>query len=129
MNLKEATAEALCDRLAEGRSLVSVCRDKDMPSVRSVQIWISEDEAFAAQIMRAREAGYLIRGDRAVEEARAAPDAALGRLAFDAERWYLGKLSNAFSDNKDQKHKHSGADGGAIAVTIVTGVPRGDADD
>jgi hypothetical protein len=28
-------------------------------------------------------------------------------VAFDAERWYLGKLSNAFSDNKAQKHEHT----------------------
>lgn len=105
MNLKEATAEELCERLAIGRSLVSVCRDEGMPSVRSVQVWMNDDEDFAAQVMRAREAGYLIRGDNAVEEAKAAPDAALGRLAFDAERWYLGKLSNAFSDNKERSHK------------------------
>jgi hypothetical protein len=66
---------------------------------------MGEDEEYSAQIMRAREAGYLIRGDQAVEDAKSAEDAPLGRLAFDAERWYLGKLSNAFSDNKPQSHK------------------------
>jgi hypothetical protein len=35
-----------------------------------------------------------------------AEDAAKGRLSFDAHRWYLGKLSNAFSDDKAQKHEH-----------------------
>jgi hypothetical protein len=104
-SLKDATSEELCARLAEGRSLVSVCRDSDMPSVRSVQVWMNDDEQFAAQITRAREAGYLIRGDKAVEDAKSAPDAALGRLAFDAERWYLGKLSNAFSDDKKRELK------------------------
>lgn len=105
-SLKEATREALCERLADGESLVAICRDDKMPSVRSVQTWMNEDDDFAAQITRAREAGYLIRGERAVEAAKMAEDASKGRLAFDAERWYLGKLSNAFSDK--QRVEHSG---------------------
>lgn len=102
----KAVVEELCIRLAEGRGLAAVCRDDDMPSVRSVQTWINDDAEFAAQIMRAREAGYMIRGEGAVEAAKTAEDASLGRLAFDAERWYLGKLSNAFSDK--QRVEHSG---------------------
>lgn len=98
--------DAIISRLAEGESLSSICRDKTMPSWSSVHEWMREDEDFAAQVMRAREAGYLLRADRAVEEAKRADDAAKGRLALDAERWYLGKLSNAFSDNKAQKHEH-----------------------
>ena len=104
--LKEATAEELCERLAEGNSLVSVCKADDMPSVRSVQVWMGDDEEFAAQVTRARETGYLIRAEKAVEAAKIAEDAGLGRLSFDAERWYLGKLSNAFSDDKARKHEH-----------------------
>lgn len=102
---KDAVREELCNRLAEGNSLVSVCKADDMPSVRSVQTWMADDDEFAAQVTRAREAGFLIRGEEAVEAAKIAEDASKGRLAFDAERWYLAKLSNAFSDNKEQKHK------------------------
>lgn len=104
-----AVQEELFEALADGQSLVAVCKRDGMPSVRTVQHWANGDEEFASQLTRAREAGYLIRGDRAVENAKAAEDAQLGRLAFDAERWYLGKLSNAFSDNKAQKleHKHT----------------------
>lgn len=104
-SFKDAVREELCDRLSEGNSLVAVCRANDMPSVRSVQTWMIEDPDFAAQVTRAREAGFLIRGEKAVEAAKTAEDATKGRLAFDAERWYLAKLSNAFSDNKEQKHK------------------------
>lgn len=104
-SFKDAVREELCDRLSEGNSLVAVCRADDMPSVRSVQTWMTDDPDFAAQVTRAREAGFLIRGEKAVEAAKTAEDATKGRLAFDAERWYLAKLSNAFSDNKEQKHK------------------------
>lgn len=121
---KDAVREELCERLAEGRSLVEVCKADDMPSVRSVQNWMNDDEDFAAQVTRAREVGYMIRAENAVLEAKTAADAAKGRLAFDAERWYLGKLSNAFSDNKAQKHEHGGVDGkpiqfSGLELTIV----------
>jgi transposase-like protein len=94
-------------RLTEGESLSSICRTVGMPAWGTVHNWMNEEEEFAGQITRAREAGFATRADRAVEEAKDAKDAALGRLAFDAERWYLGKLSNAFSDNKAQKLEHT----------------------
>lgn len=100
---KDAVSADLFERLAEGNSLVVVCKADDMPSVRSVQNWMKDDAEFAAQVTRAREEGYEVRAERAVLEAKTAEDAGKGRLAFDAERWYLGKLSNAFSDNKPQK--------------------------
>lgn len=103
VSFKDAVREELCERLAEGNSLVQVCKGDDMPSVRSVQNWMNDDEEFAAQVSRAREAGYLIRADQAVMDAKTAEDASKGRLAFDAERWYLGKLSNAFSDDKKRE--------------------------
>lgn len=77
---------------------------------------MDDDEELSGQITRARETGYLHRADKAIEDAKAAKDASLGRLAFDAERWYLGKLSNAFSDK--QKHEHSGPAGGPINQTV-----------
>lgn len=50
------------------------------------------DEKFRSRIARAREIGYAARAEKAVQDAKAAPDAAKGRLAFDAERWLLSKL-------------------------------------
>lgn len=91
--------------LSEGESLSAICRGENMPDRRTVQRWQDEDEAFDVAVTRAREAGFHARAEKAVEDAKAASDPSKGRLAFDAERWYLGKLSNAFSDNKEQKHK------------------------
>lgn len=108
----QSVRDIICERLSEGESLASICRDPDMPAWSTVHNWIDSDEAFAGQITRAREVGYMVRADRAILEAKTAEDAALGRLAFDAERWYLGKLSNAFSDDKARKHevKHDVSD-------------------
>jgi hypothetical protein len=91
--------------LSQGQSLRSICRADGMPSRETVRLWQGDDEAFGLAVTRAREEGYHDRAEAAVEGAKLAEDAAKGRLAFDAERWYLGKLSNAFSDNKPQQHK------------------------
>ena len=48
--------------------------------------------------MDAREVGYLLRAEAAVEAAKNAECPQKGRLAFDAERWFLGKLSRAFRE-------------------------------
>lgn len=102
---KDAVCEELCERLADGQSLVQICKADKMPDRRTVQRWQDDDADFDAAITRAREAGMFVRAEAAVELAKSATDASLGRLAFDAERWYVGKLSNAFSDDKTRKHE------------------------
>ena len=97
--------EAILALLMEGKSLASICKLDGMPNRATVQRWQKDDAEFDAAVTRAREEGFQLLADQAVENARTTKDAALGRLAFDADRWYLGKLSNAFSDNKAQKHE------------------------
>jgi hypothetical protein len=111
--------EEILSLLAEGQSLSAVCRIDGMPAWSTVHRWMDEDEDFAGQITRAREIGYHFRADKAVADAKKAEDAAKGRLAFDAERWYLGKLSNAFSEDKARKHEHSGPGGKPIETTFT----------
>lgn len=41
-------ADAICNRIADGRSLRSVCQDDDMPSRESVRRWLKEREDFRA---------------------------------------------------------------------------------
>lgn len=90
--------EELLDALREGKSMREICKDKRMPNRETVNRWAKGDDDLAANIVRAREAGYHARAERAVEDAKNAKDAGLGRLAFDAERWHLSKLSRAFAD-------------------------------
>jgi len=43
----------------QGRLQSEVCRDLDMPSVRSLQTWVKEDrDRFRARYLAAREIGY-----------------------------------------------------------------------
>lgn len=90
--------EALLEELRNGRSMNEICKDKRMPSREAVRLWCEADDDLALAIKNAREVGYFDRAERAVEDAKNAQDAALGRLAFDAERWFLGKVSKGFAD-------------------------------
>jgi hypothetical protein len=94
--------DRIVDELEEGKSLVRICCGEGMPSRRTVQRWADGSDDLAQRLRAARELGYLNRAEQAVEAAKNATDPIAGRLAFDAERWYLGKLSVAFHDKPVQ---------------------------
>lgn len=61
-------ATLICDELASGRTLRSVCRDPGMPHESTVRKWANEDrEGFHTQYTRAREIGYHAMADETVE--------------------------------------------------------------
>jgi hypothetical protein len=107
----EQVRERILEMLLEGKSLAAICKMDGMPDRRTVQRWQNDEADFGAAVTHAREEGFQLLADEARRKAHATEDAAKGRLAFDADRWYLGKLSNAFSDNKALKHEHSGSVG------------------
>ena len=94
----EEIIEELLDQLADGKSMLEICRDGRMPRPRTIQRWAGADNDLAGRIQEARQVGYFLRGERAVIAAKLAPDPIKGRLIFDAERWFLGKLSVALAD-------------------------------
>lgn len=51
---KDKAAE-ICARLAEGESLKSICRDPNMPDIKTVYLWMGQNETFLHQYARARE--------------------------------------------------------------------------
>lgn len=48
-------ADEFCARLIDGRSMRSICNDKDMPSSFTIFKWLDELPLFARQYARARE--------------------------------------------------------------------------
>lgn len=118
--------QELLAALREGKSMREICRDKRMPDRETVSRWAKGDDALAASIVCAREAGYYARAEQAVEDAKNATDAARGRLAFDAERWHLSKLSRAFAD----KVVHAGDPENPVQtvnrIELIGVVPNGD---
>lgn len=102
-DIRERILTLLCD----GKSMRTICKMDGMPSRETIRLWCKEDKEFDLAITHAREEGFHSLAEQALQDAEKATDAAVGRLQFDARRWYVGKLSKDFSDNKEQKLKHT----------------------
>ena len=105
-------ADAICDRLADGRSLRSICLADDMPVQSTVFKWLSQQPAFAEQYARAREAqadalfdeiqdiaddgsnDYITKtnADGSEYEAVNSEHIQRSRLRVDARKWMASKL-------------------------------------
>ena len=47
----------ICERLSDGEPLAAICRDPDLPGLRTVYDWMEADPEVAALIARARDEG------------------------------------------------------------------------
>ena len=124
------TGDAICERLIEGESLRSICRDPAMPATSTVCKWLANTPAFAEQYTRAREAQADTLADEIVdiaddgrrdytndpETGREIVDhdhIARSRLRVDARKWVASKLKpKKYGDST--RLEHSGPGGGPM---------------
>ena len=87
--------DEICARIAEGKSLVAICRDPAMPDYRTIMRWVANDEETRQKYVRAREdsadadaenisdiGGRVLTGEI---------DPAAARVAIDALKWTAGR--------------------------------------
>ncbi|MDO8799776.1 hypothetical protein [Phenylobacterium sp.] len=101
------TAVEFCRRLAEGRALIRICEDEDMPVVSTIYHWLKRHPEFVALYANARE----IQADRLFEEVREIADSATPEtLAVDKTRiasrqWQAAKLApRSYGARINQEH-------------------------
>ena len=132
-------AAKLCERLAEGETLRSVCRDDAMPGKTTVLRWLSDKKNadFRDQYAHARE----LQADSLFDEALEIADdvsrdwstdkdgkkvldhehVQRSRLRVDTRKWAAGKLAPKRYGDKMQ---HTGDGGGPIRTEVdLTGIP------
>ncbi len=98
-------AAAICERIANGESLRSICDDDKMPSKVAVLDWLNEDSTFATQYARAREEQADHYADEIIEIADVEKDAAKARNRIDARKWKASKLKpKKYGDKLDLNH-------------------------
>ena len=78
--------------MRNGETLTAIAAMKGMPSIDTMNRWEDEQDELGAAITRARAIGFTTRAEKALLTAQSSEDPAKGRLAFDAERWFLGKM-------------------------------------
>lgn len=125
----QEVAEAICERLSEGESLLSISKDPAMPARSTILKWRNEIEEFSASYARAYEMGADIQFDELEELAATATPETVGvvKLQLDARKWALARrLPKKYGDKVTQEV--TGADGGPINTAITVRFVEGDDD-
>lgn len=127
-------AAKICERLAAGESLRSVCRGEEMPAPSTVIDWTNRHAEFSEQYAKARERGYQHMADELLEIADDGSNDWMerhddenkgwqfngehfqrSRLRVDTRKWLLSKcLPKIYGD----KLAHVGEDGGPLTVVV-----------
>ena len=100
-------ANEICERISLGRSLRSVCLDKDMPTKTTVMRWLDENEDFCDQYRRAcedRETTHfeemLTIADEVLPETA---EVARAKLRIDTRKWVLARMNPKKYSDKVQE--------------------------
>lgn len=93
LEFKQEIADAICELIADGKSLRSICRQDEMPTTSTVCKWLSLVPSFAEQYTRARE----MQADALADEITDIADQVTGdpqrdRLRVEARKWVASKL-------------------------------------
>ncbi|WP_313078333.1 terminase small subunit-like protein [Agrobacterium pusense] len=133
----EEVGDAICERLALGESVRSICDDEAMPSMSTVFKWLRDNEAFSQQYARAREVQADALFDDIIDiaddgrndwmEKRNADGENIGwqengealrrsQLRIDARKWMAGKLR---PKKYGEKLALTDGDGGPLKIEVV----------
>lgn len=121
----------ICELIAHGNSLVSICKPADMPDYSTVARWINSNEPFREMYVRAREDQADFLADEIVQIADDGQNDTyvdakgktrtdwdvIGRskLRVDARKWIAAKLRPR-KWGESTRHEVSGPEGGAVPV-------------
>lgn len=125
-------ADAICELIADGKSLRTICSAEDMPCKASIFKWLVEHKEFSDQYARARETQADTLADEILDisddgandtyetESGTATNhdvIARSRLRVDARKWYASKLAPKKYGEKVQQ-EITGKDG----APLITGI-------
>lgn len=109
-------AALICERMARGESLRSICKDEAFPAESTVRLWaISDRDGFSAQYARAREAQIEALSEDILEIADdKTGDPQRDRLRVDSRKWLMSKIApKKYGDRVEQVHS------GSLEVTKI----------
>jgi len=115
----EELATSICERIAEGESLVTICKDANYPCFRTVFNWINSKPEFLQLYARARESQLEKMAQEINEIAdNTTEDANSRRVRVDTRKWLLSKLiPKVYGDAT--LLKHADPDGNALHVKVT----------
>jgi hypothetical protein len=108
---------AICEEIANGRSLRSICLEANMPHPGTVCRWLAEDEGgkLREQYARARDAQSDVIADEILMIADTEKDTHKARVRIDARKWLAGKMKpKVYGDKVNLDHS------GDLNVTVAS---------
>ena len=138
MAYPESVRLEICERIAKGESMVSICASEGMPVQSVVYNWLTVDSEFAERYARAREQQaehYLdeiiaisddVTLDKIVDgegNERTNNEAIQrSRLKVDTRKWAMSKLApKKYGDKITQEHTGANGDPISLLLTQVQG--------
>ena len=104
----------ICERIANGETLVGICQDGEMPGRQTVYEWMAAHEDFRTRCARAREAQAEFMDHRILGVADAVENRALdpqaAKVVLSALQWRAAKLAPKVYGER-QTLEHEGAVG------------------
>lgn len=90
-------ADNICEKIANGRSLRSICAEDGVPPMKTIYRWLEANEEFRHQYARAREkqADYFAEEIIEIADSAEAESAAVSKakLQIDARKWAASKIA------------------------------------
>ena len=114
-------ADTICDQIREGRTLQSICSEKEMPTTTRFYAWLSLYPELRVRYEQARKQRADRYHDKALEIALSMPnkDMVPGcKLAVDTLKWAAEKASPDYYGKKEDKVQG----GPSVSITLNTGV-------
>jgi hypothetical protein len=93
---RAATVETICERLASGETLVSICRSDGLPTTRTFLRWADDDDSVAEEYrcaLAARAEWYAAEHERIRLTAVDRETAAAARVQLTALEWQLQRMA------------------------------------
>lgn len=98
----------ICERIAAGDSVKSICREDDMPNECTVYKWVNDVPEFAKQYAHARERQADFYADDIIRIADECEDPQKARVQIDARKWKASKMApKKYGDKLDVEHSGS----------------------
>jgi len=117
--------DTFLDRIMDGRGLVSVCKDPDMPRKSTVYQWLADSEKkdFVDRYIKACKIRAEVIAENMIDKIESVEldkDAiAQARLELDAKKWFLAKLHpTKYGDKPDDSADQKDQDTSPVVVNI-----------
>ncbi len=94
--------DVICEGIAEGLSLVKICKAKGMPAPRTIYKWRREHDGFMQNYARAREdaADHFVQEIKDIADEAETEDIQVAKLRCDVRKWTASRFNRAYQERQ-----------------------------